>query len=85
MNLWILKFLVPISLEKEQGGKLELIFGKLKLKQDMRVLDIGCVWGSLAKFAVEKYQVKVVISYMLWMLDKIAKLRSEERLITDEN
>jgi len=38
--------------------KLELICGKLKLKPDMRVLDIGC--GSLAKFAAEKYQVKVV-------------------------
>jgi len=50
----------------------------LKLKPDMRVLDIGCGWGSLAQFAVEKYQVKIVTSHILRMLDKIVKLRSEK-------
>jgi len=40
--------------------KLELIWGKLKLKPDMRVLDIGYGQGNLENFAAEKYQVKVV-------------------------
>jgi cyclopropane-fatty-acyl-phospholipid synthase len=26
----------------------------------MKVLDIGCGWGSFGKYAAEKYRVKVV-------------------------
>ena len=48
------------TLDEAQEAKLELICEKLKLKPGMTVLDIGCGWGSLAKFAAEKYQVKVV-------------------------
>jgi len=48
------------TLDEAQVAKLELICEKLKLKPGMTVLDIGCGWGSLAKFAAEKYQVKVV-------------------------
>jgi len=47
------------TLDEAQEAKLELICQKLKLKPGMTVLDIGCGWGSLAKFAAEKYQVKV--------------------------
>ena len=48
------------SLDKAQEQKLDLICKKLKLKPDMTVLEIGCGWGSFAKFAAEKYKVKVV-------------------------
>ena len=48
------------TLDEAQEAKLELICEKLKLKPAMTVLDIGCGWGSLAKFAAEKYHVKVV-------------------------
>lgn len=48
------------TLDEAQEAKLDLICRKLKLKPGMTVLDIGCGWGSLAKFAAEKYQVKVV-------------------------
>jgi cyclopropane-fatty-acyl-phospholipid synthase len=48
------------TLDEAQEAKLDLICKKLKLKPGMTVLDIGCGWGSLEKFAAEKYHVKVV-------------------------
>jgi len=48
------------SLDEAQEGKLDLICRKLGLKKGMKVLDIGCGWGSFAKYAAEKYQVEVV-------------------------
>jgi len=49
-----------MTLDEAQEAKLELICQKLQLKPGMRVLDIGCGWGSFAKYAAEKYQVHVV-------------------------
>lgn len=48
------------NLEEAQEAKLELICQKLQLAKGQRVLDIGCGWGGLAKYAAEKYQVEVV-------------------------
>ncbi|PIN75832.1 cyclopropane-fatty-acyl-phospholipid synthase [Candidatus Woesearchaeota archaeon CG10_big_fil_rev_8_21_14_0_10_37_12] len=48
------------TLDKAQEDKLDLVCKKIGLKKGMRVLDIGCGWGSFAKFAAEKYKVKVV-------------------------
>ncbi len=48
------------NLDEAQEAKLELVCQKLKLEPGMKVLDIGCGWGSFAKYAAEKYQVKVV-------------------------
>lgn len=48
------------TLDKAQEDKLDLVCEKLKLKPGMTVLDIGCGWGSFAKYAAEKYKVKVV-------------------------
>lgn len=47
------------TLDKAQENKLDLICKKLKLKPGMKVLDIGCGWGSFARFAAKKYKVKV--------------------------
>lgn len=49
-----------ISLDQAQEAKLDLICRKLHLQPGQTVLDIGCGWGSFAKFAAEKYGVKVV-------------------------
>ncbi len=47
------------TLDEAQEAKLDLICKKLALEPGMTLLDIGCGWGSLAKFAAENYQVKV--------------------------
>ncbi len=47
-------------LEKAQEHKIDLICQKLQLKPGMKVLDIGCGWGGLAKHAAQKYGAQVV-------------------------
>jgi cyclopropane-fatty-acyl-phospholipid synthase len=48
------------TLEAAQSDKLELICRKLELEPGMRLLDIGCGWGGLARYAAEHYGVNVV-------------------------
>jgi cyclopropane-fatty-acyl-phospholipid synthase len=48
------------NLDEAQEAKLDLVCRKLQLKPGQKILDIGCGWGSFAKFAVEKYHVSVV-------------------------
>lgn len=48
------------NLKEAQEAKLELICRKLQLRSGQTVLDIGCGWGGFAKYAAEKYGVKVV-------------------------
>lgn len=43
------------TLDDAQIRKLDLVCRKLKLRPGHRVLDIGCGWGSFAKFAAERY------------------------------
>ena len=47
------------TLEAAQRDKLELICRKLQLEPGMRVLDIGCGFGGLARYAAEHYGVSV--------------------------
>lgn len=46
------------TLEEAQTAKLDLICRKLQLKPGMRLLDIGCGWGSLLAYAARHYQVQ---------------------------
>jgi len=48
------------NLNDAQEAKLDLVCRKVGLEPGMRVLDIGCGWGSFAGFAAERYGVKVV-------------------------
>ena len=45
------------SLVDAQSAKLDLICRKLDLKPGMRLLDIGCGWGSLIVYAAKHYGV----------------------------
>ena len=47
------------NLDEAQEAKLDLVCQKLYLQPGERVLDIGCGWGSFARFAAEKYGVSV--------------------------
>ncbi|MBI4448791.1 cyclopropane fatty acyl phospholipid synthase [Candidatus Woesearchaeota archaeon] len=48
------------TLDDAQEAKLDLICRKLGLKPGMKVLDIGCGWGSFIRYAAEKYGVTSV-------------------------
>lgn len=48
------------DLAQAQEAKLDLICRKLGLCPGMRVLDIGCGWGSFMGFAAERYGVECV-------------------------
>ena len=48
------------DLNQAQENKLELVCKKLGLKPGDKVLDIGCGWGSFAKYAAQKYGAHVV-------------------------
>lgn len=43
------------NLDAAQEAKLDLVCKKINLQPGQHVLDIGCGWGSFAKFAAEKY------------------------------
>ena len=47
------------DLATAQEHKLDLVCRKLGLQPGMRVLDVGCGWGSFALFAAERYGVTV--------------------------
>ncbi len=47
------------SLDEAQEAKLDLVCRKIGLKPGQQVLDIGCGWGSFARFAAEKYGGRV--------------------------
>ena len=47
------------TLEEAQIAKLDMICRKLKLSEGEHVLEIGCGWGSFARYAAENYGVEV--------------------------
>lgn len=73
------------NLIEAQEAKLELICRKLRLEPGMRVLDIGCGWGSFLGYAAERYGVQgvgVTISkeQAIWASQRYAGLPLEFRL-----
>jgi len=48
------------NLADAQAAKCKLICDKLNLQPNQRILDIGCGWGSFARYAAKNYGVEVV-------------------------
>jgi cyclopropane-fatty-acyl-phospholipid synthase len=48
------------NLDQAQEAKLDLVCKKINLKPGMTILELGCGWGSFAKYAAEKYGSRVV-------------------------
>lgn len=48
------------NLDEAQEAKLELVCQKIGLEPGMTVLELGCGWGSFAKYAAEKYGAEVL-------------------------
>ena len=48
------------NLDQAQEAKLDLVCRKMGIKPGMKVLDIGCGWGSFLKYAAQKYKIKGV-------------------------
>ncbi|HLT44939.1 MAG TPA: cyclopropane fatty acyl phospholipid synthase [Luteimonas sp.] len=48
------------DLDAAQEAKLDLCCRKLGMREGMRLLDIGCGWGEMLRFAAERYGVSGV-------------------------
>jgi len=48
------------TLDEAQENKLDLVCRKIDLQPGMKVLELGCGWGSFAKYAAEKYGAEVL-------------------------
>lgn len=72
------------TLEEAQVNKLRMICEKLQLKPGEKLLDIGCGWGGLAKFAAENYSVEVVGVTVSKEQQQLARLRCAGLPVTIE-
>ena len=48
------------NLDEAQRNKMDLCCRKLELKEGDRLLDVGCGWGSMMKYAAENYGCEVI-------------------------
>lgn len=73
------------SLAQAQRDKLDVICRKLRLREDDRLLDIGCGWGALVLWAAQHYGVRaygITLSEQQHRLaqERIRKLGLEDRV-----
>jgi cyclopropane-fatty-acyl-phospholipid synthase len=71
------------GLDAAQHAKLDLVCRKLGLREGMRLLDLGCGWGSLALHAAERYGVVVVGTTLSPEQATLARKRVAEAGFTD--
>ncbi|WP_329121708.1 cyclopropane-fatty-acyl-phospholipid synthase family protein [Streptomyces sp. NBC_01465] len=71
------------TLEEAQRDKLDLVCRKLDLKEGMRLLDVGCGWGSMAIHAAREYGVQVTGVTLSTEQAAYARKRIAEEGLTD--
>ena len=71
------------GLEDAQHDKLDLVCRKLGLEPGMRLLDVGCGWGSMALHAAQHYGVDVVGVTLSAEQRDFARARIAEAGMTD--
>jgi cyclopropane-fatty-acyl-phospholipid synthase len=71
------------TLEAAQQAKLELVAGKLGLRPGMRVLDVGCGWGSFAIHAAREHGAEVLGITLSQSQAALARERVQEAGVGD--
>ena len=71
------------TLQDAQRDKLDLVCTKLGLRPGMRMLDVGCGWGSLSLHAAEHYGVTVIGVTLSAEQRAFVQARIEERGLRD--
>jgi cyclopropane-fatty-acyl-phospholipid synthase len=71
------------TLEQAQEAKLDIVARKLGLQPGMRLLDVGCGWGSMARHAALHYDVEVVGITLSHEQAALARRRIDEAGLTD--
>lgn len=71
------------SLHDAQTAKLDLICGKLGVEPGMRLLDVGCGWGSLILHAADRYGVRATGITLSAQQHQFIAARAAERGLTD--
>jgi cyclopropane-fatty-acyl-phospholipid synthase len=71
------------TLEEAQVAKLDLVGTKLALEPGMRMLDVGCGWGSLSLHAAERHGVSVVGVTISAQQRRFVEQRIAERGLAD--
>ncbi len=71
------------TLEQAQEAKLDLVCRKLGLQPGMRMLDVGCGWGSLALHAAARYGVSVTAVTISAAQADLARRRTTDAGLTE--
>ncbi|NUP58727.1 MAG: methyltransferase domain-containing protein, partial [Pseudarthrobacter sp.] len=74
---------LPAGLDSAQEAKLDLVCRKLGLEPGMRVLDVGCGWGSFALHAAARYGATVVGVTLSAEQATLARKRAADAGLTD--
>jgi cyclopropane-fatty-acyl-phospholipid synthase len=81
---WAQEPSTQFTLDHAQFAKCDLVARKLGLAEGMRVLDVGCGWGTFALHAARSYGVRVVGVTLSHEQAAFARKRMAEAGVTDQ-